>query len=763
MPKFTNPYHFVPVEKAENREHWLKNTDFDDRELKHYSHAKYHPDTYSGRIICRLTTEKPMFVGASSIADEHKKEPAEATPFELNGQPTIPASTLRGLLSSIAETASNSALRVLHDKVLSYRQAMGEGLPAIGMVIIKDEEGKRNYYLKPLALPLLQKKQLTKGHGYTYNDENYTEKLAYSKMFRGNARLKVYVGDYYKDDKPINFLKNKTTFTHKNNTFYYARLREHKFVKEHGSFVLPDDKTTLHNTRGGHVDAQNTVDNSPIITEEEWQTKPIEEKRLYTRGILRILGKEGRDMPDTKKYELFIPFPPQAENWNNFPILPEAIERFHQLADERTNENAALPYEPIRTKRNDTPHILKEELAKKGLKNGENALRLKHGDLVYFRPTLKDDNAVVAEIAFSSIWRERVEDDDGESASVHRFFSSIDPELLPFHKGRNFISPAELLFGFTQKDEDEKGKKKEERNVDGGRALAGRVQVSFGKLAPEQELPNYQERVLLKSLLSPKLPCPMMYFKNRYNNKEHKNKSELYIHKSKLKRSRHKPQGRKMYVHSHHDNGTKPWKSLDTKNNRNLKTYVTPVRENTEFYFHVDFNNLSEWELGMLCYALRPTDEFRHKLGMGKSIGLGRVRIDPVGLFLIDREQRYRTNDIFNASRYNNAWIDQTIQLPANYANEQQAVAQTETFTLDWENLRNVFRETISPNVRNALELLGNPDKVTAAVHTPQVTGRNGAELEQENFKWFVQNEQDNHEMLEPLDENSTELPTFRR
>ncbi|EDN65143.1 hypothetical protein BGP_6669 [Beggiatoa sp. PS] len=89
-----------------------------------------------------------------------------------------------------------------------------------------------------------------------------------------------------------------------------------------------------------------------------------------------------------------------------------------------------------------------------------------------------------------------------------------------------------------------------------------------------------------------------------------------------------------MYVHNPRENGAEPWKSLDDKNNRNLKTYVTPVCENTEFYFHIDFNNLNEWELGMLCYALRPTEEFRHKLGMGKSIGLGKVRIDPVGFML---------------------------------------------------------------------------------------------------------------------------------
>jgi len=477
MSQFTNPYHFVPVQEppkegSEHRKHWLNvNTEFDNRELKHYSHAQYHPKTHSGRLLCRLTTENAMFVGALR-EQKNDREPSTVTPFELEGQPAIPASTLRGLLSSIVETASNSALRVLQDQVLSYR--------------------------------------------------------------------------------------NKAK---------------------------------------------------------------------------------------------------------------------------------------------------KESL----------------------------------------------------SASVYRFFSEIDPELLPFHKGRNFISPAELLFGFTQKDEDEKGLKKAERNTDAGRALAGRLQISFGQLAPGQAVPDYHERVLLKSLLSPKLPCPMMYFKNRYTSQE-------YIHKPDLKPVKHHPQGRKMYVHNHRDNGNKPWKSLDPQQNRNLKSQVTPVRENTEFYFHIDFNNLSDWELGMLCYALRPTDEFRHKLGMGKSIGLGRVRIDPIGLLFIDRQQRYRATDIFQAPRYHAAWIDNTIKWPTDcYHRERTEPTEHLAPNHHWQELRQAFRKTIPANVRNALELLGNPNKVAAVVQTPQIAGLTGAQLEKENFKWFGNNEKTHHQMLTPLDENSTELPTFER
>ena len=50
-----------------------------------------------------------------------------------------------------------------------------------------------------------------------------------------------------------------------------------------------------------------------------------------------------------------------------------------------------------------------------------------------------------------------------------------------------------------------------------------------------------------------------------------------------------------------------------------------------------------------------------------------------------------------------------------------------------------------------------------SVVHTPQVTGKEGAELEQKNYEWFVKNEQQQEQMLKPLDEKSAELPTLNR
>ena len=80
--------------------------------------------------------------------------------------------------------------------------------------------------------------------------------------------------------------------------------------------------------------------------------------------------------------------------------------------------------------------------------------------------------------------------------------------------------------------------------------------------------------------------------------------------------------GRKFYIHH-------PW-SVDnikeiplTKHNRTIE----PLGKDNEFEFEVNFNNIRDWELGLLIYALELEDSLAHKLGMGKALGLGSIQI----------------------------------------------------------------------------------------------------------------------------------------
>jgi hypothetical protein len=88
--------------------------------------------------------------------------------------------------------------------------------------------------------------------------------------------------------------------------------------------------------------------------------------------------------------------------------------------------------------------------------------------------------------------------------------------------------------------------------------------------------------------------------------------------------------GRKFYVHHH------GWKEivagrqiLDGKTiekSTNNASFETLAPDNT-FTFQIHFENLAEWELGLLLYSLELEPGLAHKLGRGKAFGFGSVTV----------------------------------------------------------------------------------------------------------------------------------------
>lgn len=719
---FHNPYHFVPVKSGERPDDLAV-----DGKAEHITHDRFVSRTtqaqpvYSGRLICRLTTEDPIVVG--DRREELPDGSHRVFPFELDGKPALPASTLRGLISSIAEAASNSTLRVLEDRLFSYRAEM-PGLSAIGMIVeTTDENGVTTLWLRPLALPTMEGP-----HGGAIPLEN-----RYHTMFPTDRTppLKVYVGDQdqIRSDDFVPGLPFQS-FSRACPQYCYAKLHSRAWNPNH---TLSPDARQYRKPGGGKefLLSQTTTDKLPPCLEGELPENE-EERKLYTRGILRILGVPGReDIPNTKKHELFIPYPDDdVEGLPTFLILQSALDRFYELADERTEarKNAPLlPYEPRGTARNNATDNADDK-----------RFRLKNGDLVYFRPDSQGDT--VEEIALSAIWRR-------EKGRSHDYFRRLSPELLPFHKDRQRLTVAEQLFGFVEQ------RQKGQDSPVPARALAGRLRFSFGLLHSAED-DHYEPEVLLKVLDSPKPPSPALYFKRANGQGE-------YIAKKDLNPQTYIPQGRKFYLHRY-DRSTTPWKTFALQDNLKQKSRVRPIRSQRVFYFHIDFDNLSQRELALLCYAVRPTDSFRHKLGMGKPLGLGKVRIDPVGLFYINRQARYEESLLFVADRYHGNWLpggEDRQQWPSRYEREKQQTGQNDPSFPSFDTLRESFRNSMDSDIRQALELLGDPQQVRRPVHTPQVAG---GDMEKETYRWFVANDlrvaEAEREFLEPLNESSTRI-----
>ena len=73
----------------------------------------------------------------------------------------------------------------------------------------------------------------------------------------------------------------------------------------------------------------------------------------------------------------------------------------------------------------------------------------------------------------------------------------------------------------------------------------------------------------------------------------------------------------------------------------NQHTIIKPLKPGTKFISHIHFENLSEVELGALLTVLDLPQKCCHKIGMGKPLGLGSIRIKIRKLFLSDRKERY--------------------------------------------------------------------------------------------------------------------------
>lgn len=92
--------------------------------------------------------------------------------------------------------------------------------------------------------------------------------------------------------------------------------------------------------------------------------------------------------------------------------------------------------------------------------------------------------------------------------------------------------------------------------------------------------------------------------------------------------------GRKFYYH--HPLGPR----TTTQKTRYNKT-IEAVRPGSVFEFTVDYTNLTGTELSLLIFSLLLEPTMLHKIGMGKPVGLGSVKMEIRGWKQIDRKIRY--------------------------------------------------------------------------------------------------------------------------
>ncbi len=326
----------------------------------------------------------------------------------------------------------------------------------------------------------------------------------------------------------------------------------------------------------------------------------LEARRSIAKGFMEaVLAKSGR--MQNKKMETVI-FPPDE----SIPIS-ELIE---------VNDDLLQRYREQVSKR-------QEELL------GGNEGALKHYQPVFY--LLKDGKLVF----FGHTMMFRLP----YSRSPYDF---IPPGLRP-ETSEVEIDVTEAIFGFTPWG------KKDERG-----SRAGRVFFCDARLEPGQTdiwLSEHQE--IPKILSGPKPTAFQHYLTQQQPDKVESGKINKNTPKLELRLDHYASppphetviRGHKFYWHKERVelDDIKEEKKVDLNVDKQ-HTLFKPVKPGVKFNSIIHFKNLSKVELGALLWALvlpgEKDKKYRHKIGMGKPLGMGSIKLIPK-LYLDDRKNRY--------------------------------------------------------------------------------------------------------------------------
>jgi CRISPR-associated protein (TIGR03986 family) len=258
---------------------------------------------------------------------------------------------------------------------------------------------------------------------------------------------------------------------------------------------------------------------------------------------------------------------------------------------------------------------------------------------------------------------------------------------------------AQAMFGFTNQND----------------AYAGRVFFGDARLLPDQQDVWLAHRAITPQILgTPKPTTFQHYLVQTQPNQFQIGRDRMGRPKFELRLADYTSpengldtviRGHKLYWHKGavSQNDIELKQQPQEKSKDNVTTRIKPLRAGVQFTFQIRFDNLSEAELGVLLWILQiaADERYRLKLGMGKPLGLGAVKIE-AELNLIERTARY--SSLFA----NNAWDEGVLEKDKVEAIRQRAVVAFEQFVLPQLN-QTVKRLAETERIRQLLTMLSWP------------------------------------------------------
>lgn len=576
--RFHNPYSFIPAPDRPITGPLADNVP--------PSHDRYHPDLYSGRISVELRVETPLLLPDAARAEErengHRVFPVRT---RSDGAPDLPVTSVKGALRAAFEAVTNSRFGVFagHEGRLGLRMDARDGLRMVPARIKGDmlelHEGTRDRTMPAAWLPRYSAGNSTDlyGHGITYpgggipaHGDNVQ---CWLQLFHHDRRN----FDYWRVTAiaPIDGrLPDKAPQIM--STGHHQARTETKRIKG-WVYVTNQNFSRKHDERVFFSVGEPRKVNMREAWRQAWRELVADSRAIHERELELRLRQHGGDVT---AYARFLGSSPGQTAWS--PHVYD--ERWQELTD---------------------------------------------GSLCYAQVNRQGEVQGLYPVMISR---------DLHAAAPSRLL----PDSLHPATSLNGLSPADRVFGWVG----QKGKG------------AYRGNLRIGPINPQggaELIENFARPLPLAILGQPKPHYARFYVaRNRQGSAQPSGLQRPETAYAAGKGLR----GRKMYPH-HRDLPAHYWQDADRDDVRRpvagnryreyLRVSPDPndrpeqrqdnqnrsiagwVRPGSRFRFDIDVSNLSSVEAGALLWLLSLPEEMFHRIGGGKPLGFGSVRLSLVG------------------------------------------------------------------------------------------------------------------------------------
>lgn len=729
QPDFHNPYNFVPAPPRS-----ISDPDLGDQ--RPVDQDAFLTDRYSGSIHVKMIAKTPLLVPdterAQQSANGHKTFPLRVG---ADGRPLIPASSVRGMLRSAYEAVTNSRFgrfsREQHRDRLAFRMPAGDGLRLIPARV---ENGQIQVLTGTSSIGAMR----PNGPMYAAWLPRYyrSGQVANGAVRYGDGTLPVH-GDRVRCWLEL-FQHHRWDRDRSQHSadFQYWRVRQ--VVRGSQALGNAPAATPPASRQGGR--SWHEPLNQPIVQAQGWVcvtnaniNRKHDERVFFTNAV----GAPG-------------PFSVTDDHRGKWRELIRNYQSIHaedlrQRRRRNQQPDAWLGHEPGQTAW--SRHVYTEADRELG-----------DGTLCYVR--LNADRSAVEALFPVMIARELY-----SAAPWDLLYDSLRPAAAI-----DQLSPADRVFGWVKVDSNTGSRPAGERVAARGLLRVGPVRCTS---SPADAVERFTEQGLPLAILSAPKPQQGRFYVARSSNGEAQSDR---LSKQAAGYSTGKGlRGRKVYSHqrslpdghwtnptedrtqqpkgtpAHYQEYRRPrgisgQEQRDTQN-RSILGWVKP---GAEFGFALQVHNLSAVELGALLWLLGlPRDRF-FRIGGGKPLGFGSVRLEIVSLDVRTGNEirdRYASWHDATSSR------DPRADVLKAFMDAVVRAYPPESGGFDGVPFIRAF-DTASRGHEDYL-----PTRYPRATESGQPGPPNP---DGESFKWFVANERDDARYALPDLSNDTGLPTLR-